>query len=462
MMTLKELFRTKSIQDMEEPPSGKSLRRCLHAFDLVLLGIGAIIGAGVFVLTGVVAATKAGPAVVISYLLAGFASALAALAYAELAANIGGCGSAYTYAYVGFGELIAWIIGWDLLLEYGMSVSTVAIGWSGYVINGLQAVGLGLPNAIAHNPFAGGIINLPAVLIILILTALLSIGVKQSARFNSIIVLVKLAVICLFVVVAAFYVQVKNWQPFAPFGWDGIVRGAALVFFAYIGFDAVSTTAEEAVKPARDLPIGILFSVVICGFVYLIVAGLVTGIVPYTELNVASPIAHALLVIGHNVAAGFIALGAIAGLTSVMLVMYYGLTRVFLAMSRDHLLPPVFSRIHPTTLTPVTVIIYSGIVMAIIAGLTPINEAVELVNIGTLLAFILVCAGVIVLRWKRPELTTKFRLPFYPILPLLGIIFCLYLMFHLPLVTWGRFAIWLLIGIAIYFFYSRNRSLLQR
>jgi APA family basic amino acid/polyamine antiporter len=438
------------------------LKRCLNSIDLTLLGIGAIIGAGIFVLTGVAAATKAGPAIVMSYVVAGFACAFTALAYAELAASIGGCGSAYGYAYAGLGELVAWIIGWDLILEYGLATAAVAIGWSGYVNNALTAIGMPLPEILLKPPSEGGVMNLPALGIVLTLAALLSIGVRHSARFNAVMVLVKLMAITVFVAVASFNVQPHNWQPFMPFGWEGVMAGAALIFFAYIGFDAVSTAAEEAIRPQRDLPIGIIASLAVCTIIYIVVAGLLTGIAPYASLNVASPVAESLLQIGHKWAAGLIAAGAIAGLTTVMLVLYYGLTRVFLAMSRDGLLPPLFSTVNKSTHTPVRVILASGVLIASIAGFTPIGKVAELVNIGTLAAFVLVSGGVIILRHTKPDLKRPFRTPFSPLIPLLGIAFCVYLMLSLPAETWWRFWIWMAIGMVVYFAYSRSHSALAR
>jgi APA family basic amino acid/polyamine antiporter len=454
------LFRTKPINADAYCDTG--LKRCLSAMDLTLLGIGAIIGAGIFVLTGIAAAKSAGPAIVLSYVVSGFACAFAALAYAELAASVGGCGSAYGYAYAGLGEFIAWIIGWDLILEYGVATAAVAIGWSGYVNNALTAIGMPLPMTLLKSPVEGGFVNLPAFLVVLTLAVLLAIGIRQSARFNAVMVLVKLLAITTFVAVAAFHVQPANWVPFMPFGWEGVMGGAALIFFAYIGFDAVSTAAEEAVNPQRDLPIGILVSLAVCTVIYVVVAGLLTGIVPYHTLNVASPVADSLLRIGYPWAAAFIAAGAIAGLTTVMLVLYYGLTRVFLAMSRDGLLPPVFSAVNKNTQTPIRIIIASGVLIALIAGFTPIGDVAELVNIGTLAAFVLVCAGVIHLRTTRPDLKRPFRTPFGMVTPLLGIIFCVYLMLSLPPVTWARFGIWLTLGLVIYFAYSRRHSTLNR
>ncbi len=453
------LLRTKPINADMYCDTG--LRRCLTAFDLTLLGIGAIIGAGIFVLTGIAAATKAGPAIVLSFVVSGFACAFSALAYAELASSIGGCGSAYGYAYAGLGELVAWIIGWDLILEYGVAVAVVAIGWSGYFNNALTAVGLHMPAVLLTAPADGGIINLPAALIVLVLSALLAVGVRQSARFNAVMVLVKVVAIATFVAVAVFNVQPANWHPFMPFGWKGVMGGAALIFFAYIGFDAVSTAAEEAVNPPRDLPIGILVSLAVCTVIYMAVAGLLTGIVPYGTLNVPSPVAESMLRLGYRWASAVVAAGAIAGLTTVMLVLYYGLTRIFLSMSRDGLLPPVFSAINARTRTPLRVIVVSGLLIASIAGFTPIGDVAELVNIGTLSAFVLVCCGVIVLRRTKPDLKRPFRTPWSPVIPLLGIAFCLYLMASLPLITWLRFVIWLAIGMIIYFGYSRSHSVLN-
>ncbi|WP_295433627.1 amino acid permease [uncultured Thiodictyon sp.] len=453
------LLRTKTI-NADHHLVDTGLRRVLGPVDLTLLGVGAIIGAGIFVLTGVAAATYAGPAIVLSYVVAGFACAFAALAYAELAAAIGGCGSAYGYSYAGLGELVAWIIGWDLILEYSVAVSAVAIGWSAYMNNALQAMGLALPAELLKGPLEGGLINLPAAAIVLILGLLLTLGVRQSARFNAAMVLIKLLAIGVFIAIAVSHVNPANWSPFMPFGWSGVMGGAALIFFAYVGFDAVSTAAEEARNPQRDLPIGILVSLAVCTLIYILVAGLLTGVVPYATLNVGSPVADVVLRLGYPWGAGLVAAGAIAGLTTVMLVLYYGLTRVFLAIARDGLLPPLFARVNPRTQTPVRVIAASGLLMAAIAGLTPIGDVAELVNIGTLAAFFLVSVGVLVLRYTHPDLPRPFRTPFSPLIPLLGAASCLYLMASLPLVTWLRFGVWLALGLLIYFTYSRHHSAL--
>src|SRR5512139_200636 len=461
------IFRTKSVTD---ETCNTGLRRCLSAFDLTFLGIGAIIGTGIFVLTGIAAATQAGPAVVLSFIVAGIACGFAALAYAELASAVGGCGSAYGYSYVAFGEIIAWIIGWDLILEYAVAVAAVANGWSGYFNDGLiNFFGITLPESLTKAPQAGGIINLPASLIILVLMVLLAVGVRQSARVNTAMVFVKLLTITVFVGVAMFHVDTANWEPFMPFGWSGtsaegkpigIMAGAAMVFFAYVGFDAVSTAVEEARNPQRDVPIGIVASLVFCTLIYIVVSGLLTGVVPYTQLNVPSPVAHSLELLGINWASALVSTGVIAGLTTVMLVLYYGLTRVFFAMSRDGLLPFFFGEVNARTQTPVRVIVFFGVVMSAVAGLIPLGELAELVNIGTLAAFVLVCFGVIVLRIRQPHLHRPFKNPLNPVFPILGMISCGGLMAFLPTLTWMRFGAWLALGLLIYFGYSYKRSAL--
>ncbi len=467
-MTL-QIFRTKHVT----PDIGgeHGLKRCLSAWDLAFLGIGAIIGTGIFVLTGIAAATQSGPAVVLSFILAGLACTFAALSYAELASSVGGCGSAYGYSYSAFGELIAWIIGWDLLLEYGISVAAVANGWSGYLNNALLAMGMPLPELLTKAPKLGGLINLPATVIILILMVLLIMGVKQSAKANNAMVFVKLITIIIFIGVAVFNVNPDNWHPFMPFGWfeklpdgktTGVLAGSSIVFFAYVGFDAVSTAAEEAKNPQRDLPFGIVTSLGFCTAIYIVVSGLLTGVVNYKELNVSSPVAHALKLIGFNWASALISTGVIAGLTTVMLVLYYGLTRIIYAMSRDGLLSSFFSRVNPKTQTPVRVIVLCGVIMALIAGFMPLGDLAELVNIGTLAAFVLVCLGVIVLRITRPDMERPFKTPFSPLFPVLGMLSCGALMAFLPTLTWLRFVVWLVLGLIVYFVYSMHHSHLAK
>jgi APA family basic amino acid/polyamine antiporter len=459
-----DLFRKKPAgYDNEE----FGMHRALTAVDLTLLGIGAIIGTGIFVLTGHAAATQTGPAVVLSFIVAGTACAFAALSYAELAASVGGCGSAYGYSYAAFGELIAWIIAWDLILEYGVSVAAVANGWSGYFNNALTAAGIGLPDQFTKGPFAGGVINLPAIIVIMFLMLLLIVGVKETARINAAAVMIKLIAVAIFVAVAVFNVHPENWSPFVPFGWFGhdaegkpvgVLAGASLVFFAYVGFDAVSTAVEEAREPQRDVPIGILAALAFCTVIYIVVSALMTGIVPYTALNVPSPASQALLLIGHNTAAGFVAAGVVFGLTTVMLVLYYALTRIITGVSRDGLLPPYFSVVNERTKTPVRTTVLTGLVMAIMAGLIPLGVLAELVNIGTLAAFVLVCGGVIVLRRSHPDLPRPFKMPFGTVLATLGIISCGALIAFLPYETHLRFIVWLAVGLIIYFGYSVKHS----
>src|SRR5271169_4827432 len=463
------IFRTKAVTDNASETS--DLKKCLTAFDLTLLGVGAIIGTGIFVLTGIAAANQAGPAVVLSFIISGFACAFAALAYAELAAAVGGCGSAYGYSYVAFGEIVAWIIGWILLLEYSVSVAAVANGWSGYFNNALSAMGMGLPDMLTKSHELGGIINLPASAIILILMGLLIVGVKQSAQLNAGMVFVKVLTICVFVGIASFNINPANWHPFMPYGWfntlpdgktTGVLAGASLVFFAYVGFDAVSTAVEEAKNPQRDVPIGIIASLGFCTVIYIIVSGLLTGIVPYKQLNVSSPVAHALQLLGYNWASALVSTGVIAGLTTVMLVLYYGLTRIILAMSRDGLVSPFLSKVNDKTQTPVRVIVITGLIMSLAAGLFPLGTLAELVNIGTLAAFVLVCLGVIVLRIRQPHLHRPFKNPLNPLFPILGMVSCSALMAFLPLITWKRFSIWVVLGLIVYFTYSVRHSKLAQ
>lgn len=464
-----QIFRTKAVTDSAVESSG--LKKCLTAFDLTLLGVGAIIGTGIFVLTGIAAANQSGPAVVLSFIVSGFACAFAALAYAELAAAVGGCGSAYGYSYVAFGEIVAWIIGWILLLEYSVSVAAVANGWSGYFNNALSAMGMGLPDMLTKSPELGGIINLPAAAIILVLMGLLIIGIKQSAQLNAGMVFVKVLTICVFVAIASFNVHPENWHPFMPYGWfntlpngktTGVLAGASLVFFAYVGFDAVSTAVEEAKNPQRDVPIGIIASLGFCTVIYIIVSGLLTGIVPYTQLNVSSPVAHALQLLGYNWASALVSTGVIAGLTTVMLVLYYGLTRIILAMARDGLVSPFLSKVDPERKTPVRVIVITGIIMSLAAGMFPLGALAELVNIGTLAAFVLVCLGVIVLRIRQPHLPRPFKNPLNPLFPVLGMVSCSALMAFLPASTWLRFLVWVTLGLIVYFSYSIRHSKLAQ
>ena len=461
------LFRKRTHRHEHYAESG--LKRVLTAFDLTLLGVGAIIGTGIFVLTGIAAATQAGPAVTVSFVISGIACAFAALSYSELAGSLGGCGSAYGYTYSAFGEVVAFLIGWNLLLEYGMSVAAVANGWSGYFGNALHAVGLSLPPALTTQPTHGGLVNLPAMLVIFALMGLLIMGAKESARLNAVMVGIKLITIGVFLFAAVGNIDAANWSPFMPFGWfertadghtTGVLAGASLVFFAYLGFDAVTTAAEEARNPQRDLPIGILCSLVACTVVYIAVSGVLTGVVSYKELNVASPVAHALELLGHRWASGLVAAGVIAGLLTVLLVMYFGLTRIIFAMARDGMLPRLFGDVSARTGTPVKTIAIVGVICALLAGFIPLGKLAELVNIGTLFAFVMVCIGVVVLRRTQPDLPRPFKTPFSPLVPLLGVVSCGALMAFLPSDTWVRFVVWQALGLAFYFSYSFRHSAL--
>ena len=449
---------------------GRQLSKSLGAPSITALGIGAIIGAGIFVLTGTAAAKYAGPAIMLSFVLGGIACAFVGLCYAELAAMLPVSGSTYTYTYATLGELVAWIIGWDLILEYAVGAATVAVGWSGYIVSLLYNLGIDIPASLATAPgLPGGVVNIPAALIVLALTALLILGTKESARLNNIMVAIKLAVVVAFILLGAGYVSSAHWHPFIPpstgtfgqFGWSGVLRGSSVVFFAFIGFDAVSTAAQEARNPQRDMPIGILGSLAICTALYVAVAAVLTGIVPYTDLSVPDPVAKGVDAIGLAWFSILIKLGALAGLTTVILVLLYGQSRIFFTMSHDGLLPRVFSHVHPRLQTPYLSQMMIGCIVAFVAALTPIDLLGEMVSIGTLFAFVLVCGAVIVLRRSDSEVFRPFRVPGVPVVPILGILFCLLLMAGLPILTWVRLVVWLVIGLAIYFTYGRSHSTLR-
>jgi len=438
------------------------LRKALTVWDLTFLGIGAIVGAGIFVVTGVGAAI-AGPGLSVSFVIASMACGFAAMSYAEFSSAIPVSGSVYTYTYVTMGEFLAWIIGWDLVLEYALGSSAVAVGWSGYFQSFISGFGISLPveltAAYGALPGVDTWFNLPAFIIMMLVTAVLSKGVKESARMNNIMVVVKITVILLFIAIGAVYVRPANWQPFAPFGSKGIFEAAGIIFFAYIGFDAVSSAAEEVEKPEIDLPRGILFSLGICTFIYIAVTLVMTGMIPYTAYaGTSNPVSFAIQQAGQGWFGEIINIGALLGMTTVILVNNYGQTRIFYAMSRDRLLPPVFSRVHPVYRTPYASTWIIGIIAGLISALIPLHTILELTNLGTLMAFCIISIAVMIMRSTQPELPRKFRCPFVPVLPLCAIAFCGFLMIQLKVVAWLSFVGWLGIGLVIYFSYSRRRS----
>ena len=469
------LFRTKSVEVLLAELAGEhQLRRVLGPVSLTALGVGAIIGAGIFVLTGLAAKEYAGPALVLSFIVAGTGCALAALCYAEFAAMVPVAGSAYTYAYATLGEMFAWIIGWDLVLEYAVASSTVAHGWSHYFVSFLGIFGITLPAAWIAAPFefdpatatwvaTGTICNLPAFVIVLLVTIVLVVGIKESANFNAGMVILKLAVVLFVIVVGAGYVETKNWEPFMPFGVKGVLSGSAYIFFAYIGFDSVSTHAEEAKNPQRDVPIGIIASLILCTILYILVAGVLTGMIPYTQIDVDAPVAHAFKARGLHVAEFLISLGAVVGITSVLLVLLLSQARVLLAMARDGLIPKsFFAAVHPRFRTPHKATILTGFLVATIAAVFPLKLLADLVNIGTLMAFVIVCAAVIVMRRTHPEVHRPFRTPLMPWVPLAGIAMNLMMMLALHWENWLRLAAWLAVGMIIYMTYGRHHSVLGK
>jgi APA family basic amino acid/polyamine antiporter len=478
-----QLLATKSIDELQaQEASGNELRRTLTATQLTLLGIGGVIGTGIFVLTGVAAAQNAGPALALSFIFAGIGCMFAGLCYAEFAAMIPVSGSAYSYSYATLGEGIAWFIGWNLILEYLFAVATVSVGWSGYAVSLLDQLHIHIPDALSHAPFdqdrltehlvrTGAIINLPAMLIVAAIATICYIGIKQSATFNSWIVTIKVTVIILFIMFGISFINTANWHPFVPpneghfgeFGWSGVLKAAGVIFFAYIGFDAISTAAQEARNPQRDMPIGILASLVICTILYVIVATVLTGMVSYKELNVAAPVALALdKYPGLHWLGIPIKLGAVAGMTSVMLVMTIAQARIFFAMARDGLLPQFFGKVHPKFRTPSTGTVVTGVTAAIIGGLFPVGVLGHLVSIGTLAAFVTVCIGVLVLRKTRPDLPRPFRTPLPWFTCLAGAAVCGLMMVSLGAATWWRLAIWTVFGVGVYVFYGRKHSRLHR
>lgn len=479
-----DVLRTKSveqsIEDTEEPEH--SLRKSLGSLQLTVFGVGVVIGTGIFVLTGKAAGVQSGPAVALSFVFAGFGCALAALCYAEFASTVPVAGSAYTFAYASLGEVVAWIIGWDLILELALGASTVAVGWSTYFADVMKEAGITIPSALYGDGH-----NLIAALVVIALTVVICLGIKVSAQVNLVAVVIKVAIVLLVIVAGCFFIKTQNWSPFIPpsgstpakgaestpsllqdlgfapgsFGISGIFTGAALVFFAFIGFDIVATAAEETKNPQRDLPRGIFGSLAICTTLYVAVSLVVTGMVKYDQISIEAPLAEAFRSVGHDSIATLISVGALVGLTTVMMILMLGQSRVFFAMARDHLLPPVFATVSQRTGTPVLTTLVTGGVVALIAALVPLSTLAELVNIGTLFAFVLVAAGVVVLRRTRPDLPRAFRCPGVPFVPVLSILVSVYLMLNLPAETWVRFLIWMAVGLVVYAAYGQRRSRLQ-
>lgn len=492
---MNQLFARKPLDQLLEELKGENrLRRVLGPMQLTSLGVGAIIGTGIFVLTGVAAHDKTGPALMLSFVVAGLACVFAALCYAEFASMVPVAGSAYTYAYATLGELFAWIIGWDLILEYAVGSATVAHGWSKYFQDFIGIFGLKLPHVVTTAPFdydpalgkivsTGAIMDLPATVITFILTIVLIVGIKESASFNAAMVVVKVAVVLFVIGVGAFYVDPNNWTPFAPYGFTGLsffghtllgetgkggeplgmLAGAATIFFAYIGFDSVSTHSEEAKNPQKDVPIGIIASLVLCTLLYIAVAAVLTGMVRYDRINIDAPVSDAFRQMGLPWAQFLISLGALSGITSVLLVMMLSQPRVMLAMARDGLVPSgFFGDVHPKFKTPWKSTILTGVFVALMGSFLPLRILAELVNIGTLLAFVIVCAAVLIMRKTHPDAERPFRVPFSPVIPTLGILICLLLMFSLPAENWIRLFVWLGLGFAIYFTYGARHSHLRK
>ncbi|MDZ5607825.1 amino acid permease [Bacillus bingmayongensis] len=454
-------IRRKSIDQLQkEGRKSNGLNRVLGLWQLTAIGLGGIIGVGIFVLTGVAASEHAGPAVILSFIIAGLASASAALCYAEFAGLIPVAGSAYTYSYAVLGEGVAWLIGWDLLLEYILVVGVVAIGWSGYMQELLQQIGIHIPVWAQGAPGtgAGHRVDLIAMIISLAIAGLLTLGMEWGSKFNTLMVIIKLSIILVVIAVGSFYIDSANWHPFMPFGFNGVMSGAALVFFAVFGYDTLTTAAEEAKNPQRDLPRAVVISLVIALCLYVGMSLVITGMAPYHTLNNAAPVAKIFSDVGLKWITLFISAAAITGILSVLFSFMLAGSRIWFAMSRDGLLPRWFTKVHPKYKTPHRPTLIIGVITAIISGVTPINEVAELVNIGTLSAFILICSSIIVLRKKRPDLERKFKTPLVPLIPLIGIGFSFYLIISLPEITWIRFMIWMILGLVIYMLYGKNRS----
>lgn len=459
---MSNLFKKKSISQLLRQSNSKTLTKSLGAFDLTMLGVGATIGTGVLVLTGLVAARDAGPAVIFSFMIAALVCGFAALCYAEVASALPVSGSVYTYSYATIGEFIAHLMGWTLLSVYVVTTAAVAGGWTSYFAHLLAGLGITIPEEFLTIPAQGGVANIPAILVTLLLTYLLSRGTKESKRVNNLMVIIKIGIVALFIVVGVFYVEPANWTPFAPYGISGIFAGGAAVFFAFLGFDALATSAEEVKNPQRDLPIGIITSLAICTVIYVAVCLVMTGMVPYKELAVNDAMAYALDSVGQHKVAGVVAVGAVIGIMAVIFAYIYATTRVFFAMSRDGLLPKSFAKLNEKTEAPTFSVWLTGIGSALIAGFVDLKELSNLANIGALLTFAMVGVTVLILRKKHPKLKRGFMVPLVPVLPIISIVCCVFLMVNLPLTTWIYFGLWLLLGIIVYFAYSKKHSHLKQ
>lgn len=460
---MSNLFRKKQIGELLDNKGETQLKQTLGGFDLILLGVGAIVGTGIFILPGTVAATHAGPAIIFSFVLAALVCALAGMCYSEFSSAIPVTGSAYTYGYILFGEIIAWFVGWALVLEYGLASASVATGWSGYLVSLLEGLNITIPAALSgpFDPANGTYVNLPAVLIVLLFSFLLTRGIQESAKINRIMVFVKVGVILLFIIVGIFYVKPDNWQPFMPFGFEGVLAGAALVFFAYLGFDAVASAAEEVKNPQKNLPIGIIGSLIVCSGLYILVSLVITGIAPYTALNISNPVSYVIQLVGQDWIAGIISLGAVTGMMTVILVMLYGSSRLLYAIARDGLLPKILFKVDPKHNTPVVTTWIIGFLVAFCAGFIPLDKLTELVNMGTLIAFMVVSLGVIFLRKNKSIPSGGFKVPLFPVLPLLSFLACLFLITRLSIHTWIACGIWFVFGMIVYFSYGKKHSRLN-
>lgn len=459
---MSDIFRIKEIGVLSSGPAAGQLKRTMGPIDMIMLGVGCVIGTGIFVLTGVAAARYAGPGIMISFIISGLACLFTALAYAELASMVPVAGTVYAYSYASIGEIAAWVTGWSLILEYSIGAGVVAAGWSSYAISLLSGLGVSLPRSITTIPVEGGIVNLPAVLIVLALSLLLVRGTRESARLNKVLVVIKLLVILTFIVLALPFVKASNWTPLLPYGFIGVAQGAAIIFFAYTGFDAVATAAEECRNPKRDLPLGIIVSLLICTVLYIVVAAVLTGVVDYHDLDTAAPVTFALHSLGNHLGAAVVGAGAIAGITTVLLVLMYGQSRVIYSMSRDGLIPAGICNIHRSYGTPYKVTLLVGAFVALVAGFMPLGDMAELANIGVLFAFIIAAVAALVLRRTKPDAERPFRCPYLPLVALLAVFSCSYLMFSLNTGTWLKFIGWSALGILVYFAYGYRNSLLGK